>query len=198
MLFEQRFWSAIADGSVTVTFRRWKRPQVTAGRRYRTAAGIIEVTSFDEIDPSVIDDGDARRAGMDDAATVRAELRGAADLPTYRIEFHLVDEPDPRAVLAADDALVEGDVVEITRRLDRLDHSSRHGPWTRATLEVIRAHPGRRAADLAAELDREREPFKVDVRKLKELGLTESLEVGYRLSPRGTAYLATTSAATDS
>jgi hypothetical protein len=27
--------------------------------------------------------------------------------------------------------------------------------------------------------------FKTNVRKLKELGLTESLEVGYRLSPRG-------------
>jgi len=27
------------------------------------------------------------------------------------------------------------------------------------------------------------------VRKLKELGLTESLEVGYRLSPRGVAVL---------
>ena len=31
--------------------------------------------------------------------------------------------------------------------------------------------------------------YKTDVRKLKELGLTESLEVGYRLSPRGRAYL---------
>jgi hypothetical protein len=31
--------------------------------------------------------------------------------------------------------------------------------------------------------------FKRDVRKLKELGLTESLEVGYRLSPRGAALL---------
>jgi hypothetical protein len=29
----------------------------------------------------------------------------------------------------------------------------------------------------------------VDVRKLKNLGLTHSLEVGYRLSPRGIAYL---------
>ena len=32
--------------------------------------------------------------------------------------------------------------------------------------------------------------FKRDVRRLKELGLTESLEVGYRLSPRGRALLA--------
>jgi hypothetical protein len=35
----------------------------------------------------------------------------------------------------------------------------------------------------------DRPAFKLDVRKLKRLGLTESLEVGYRLSPRGRAYL---------
>ena len=46
-----------------------------------------------------------------------------------------------------------------------------------------------RAGDLAASAGRERHPFKTDVRKLKELGLTESLEVGYRLSPRGRALL---------
>ena len=32
--------------------------------------------------------------------------------------------------------------------------------------------------------------FKANVRKLKGLGLTESLAVGYRLSPRGVAVLA--------
>jgi hypothetical protein len=46
-----------------------------------------------------------------------------------------------------------------------------------------------RAPDLAASLGRETLPFERDVRKLKELGLTESLEVRYRLSPRGRAYL---------
>jgi ribosomal protein S19E (S16A) len=42
---------------------------------------------------------------------------------------------------------------------------------------------------VAPDPGRERHPFKTDVRKLKELGLTESLEVGYRLSPRGQALL---------
>ena len=46
-----------------------------------------------------------------------------------------------------------------------------------------------RAGDLAEALGRDRASFKLDVRKLKELGLTESLEVGYRLSPRGRAVL---------
>ena len=46
-----------------------------------------------------------------------------------------------------------------------------------------------RAGDLADALGRERLPFKADVRKLKALGLTESLPIGYRLSPRGEAFL---------
>jgi hypothetical protein len=44
-----------------------------------------------------------------------------------------------------------------------------------------------RAPELAAELGRDTPSFKRDVRKLKELGLTESLDIGYRLSPRGVA-----------
>jgi hypothetical protein len=32
-------------------------------------------------------------------------------------------------------------------------------------------------------------PFKLNVRKLKALGLTESLEIGYRLSPRGLVFM---------
>jgi hypothetical protein len=96
VLFTKRFWEPIASGVVTVTYRRWKRPQAVPGRRYRTAAGILEVTAVDEVLPS----------------------------------------------------------------------------------------------DLAASLGRERAPFKLDVRMLKALGLTLSLEVGYRISPRGKAYLA--------
>ncbi len=58
------------------------------------------------------------------------------------------------------------------------------------TLRLIAERPAVRAADLAAAVGREKAPFKLDVRKLKNLGLTLSLDVGYRLSPRGEAYLA--------
>ena len=59
----------------------------------------------------------------------------------------------------------------------------------RVALRLIEAHPTRRAGDLADMVGRERQPFKADVRKLKNLGLTQSLEIGYRLSPRGEASL---------
>jgi len=120
----------------------------------------------------------------------RPPVRAGATL--YRIEFHRAPGGDPRAELAADAELDQADVVAISTRLDRLDRASRHGPWTRTTLELIRDRPATRAADLAASVDREMQPFKIDVRKLKNLGLTESLDIGYRLSPRGGAYLAST------
>ena len=194
MLFQARFWPLIADGSVTVTFRRWKRRQVIAGHRYRTGHRIvgrmmIEVDDVQEVDPAAITDADAVRAGFPDAAALVDQLRGEPDLTVYRIEFHMIDEPDPRSVLAAAAKLTMADRDEIDRRLARLDRASPHGPWTRAVLDVIKAQPETRAADLAAEFGMETQPFKNDVRKLKNLGLTESLEVGYRLSPRGRAYL---------
>jgi hypothetical protein len=194
VLFQARFWPLIADGSVTMTFRRWKRRQVIAGHRYRTGHRIvgrvmIEVDDVQEVDPVRITDTDARRAGFEDAETLVGQLRGDPELPVYRIAFHVVDEPDPRSVLAATSELTAADREEIARRLDRLDRASKIGPWTRAVLEVVAAQPATRAADLAAGFGRETQPFKNDVRKLKNLGLTESLEVGYRLSPRGRAFL---------
>ena len=190
MRFTKPFWDGIANGSITVAFRRWSRPTVVVGRPYRTGGGRVEVTSVEVVDPGSITDADALRAGHTDAATVRSELRGDADHDVYRVEFHLLDEPDPREVLANDDQLDAEAVAEIERRLDRLDRASSHGPWTRATLHVIAASPEVRAPDLAASLGRETQPFKLDVRKLKKLGLTLSHETGYSLSPRGAALLA--------
>ena len=191
MLFEQRFWEPIARGEVTVTFRRWKRRQALAGRRYRTGGGIIEVDAIEIVDESDITDRDARAGLYPSAAALVADLRGTPDLDLYRIRFHIVDEPDPRSLLAEAGELSDADVAELDRRLRRLDGASRHGAWTEQTLELIARRPGVRAGDLADELGRERLPFKADVRKLKNLGLTISLDVGYRLSPRGEAYLTT-------
>jgi hypothetical protein len=187
--FEKRFWDAIADGSITVAFRRWKQARVLAGRPYRTACQILDVTSVTEVNADEISDDDAIAAGYPTAVELRADLWGDAERPLYRIEFRRSSRPDPRAELAANGNLATEDVAEIDRRLDRLDKASRHGTWTRATLRLIAERPATRAVELAESFGRERDPFKIDVRKLKNLGLTESLEVGYRLSPRGRAYL---------
>ena len=189
MRFPKPYWSGIADGSITVAFRRWRRPTVVAGRPYRTGGGRIEVLSVDEVDPQRIDRDDVARTGHESADDIRAQLRGEDDWPVFRIEFRILEEPDPREMLAANDQLSAEDVEEIDRRLARLDRASRHGPWTRQTLLLIRDHPHVRAPDLAAIVGRDTEPFKLDVRKLKNLGLTLSFSPGYSLSPRGVAYL---------
>ncbi|GAB3449833.1 hypothetical protein [Actinophytocola sediminis] len=190
MLIEKRLHEGIQNGSITVMFRRWRRRQVTAGNVYRTTAGRVVVDSVEVVPPSRIRKKDAVAAGYASVAAVVADLRGSAGDPVYLLRLHHTDEPDPRALLAADAALSTADVEEISRRLARLDAASTHGPWTESTLDIIRRRPAVRAGDLAEEFGREMLPFKVDVRKLKNLGLTLSLEVGYRLSPRGEAYLA--------
>src|SRR3990170_5723101 len=97
MLFEQRFWEPIVTGEVTVTFRRWKRRQVVAGHRYRTPRGMIEVTEVDVVSEEEIRSRDAKAGGYPSVAALVADLRGTPDLPLYRIRFHAVDGPDPRA-----------------------------------------------------------------------------------------------------
>lgn len=187
-----RLREPIERGEVDLLFRRWKRLQAVVGNTYRTAAGRLTVTAVDVVDPADLTDDDARRAGEADAAALRARLRGDAALPTYRIAVVAATGPDPRSLLADDDGLTDEDVAELDRRLDRLDRASSWGPWTMATLRLIEAQPATVSTVLAEAAGRERQPFKLDVRKLKGLGLTESLEVGYRLSPRGRAYLART------
>jgi hypothetical protein len=189
VLIEKRLHAGIRDGSITVMFRRWRRRQVSAGNVYRTPAGRILVEAVEAVPVSRIRRADAVAAGYRTVAEAVADLRGDPGDPVYLLRLRPVDEPDPRDVLAHDTELSTSDVEEIARRLARYDAASARGPWTAETLDIIRRRPAVRAGDLAAELGREMLPFKVDVRKLKNLGLTISLEVGYRLSPRGEAYL---------
>jgi hypothetical protein len=188
MLFEQRLWAGLADGSVTVTFRRWRRPRARAGARHRTPAGVLAVDAVTEVDPAGITEDDARAAGFASLAELLDRLERHGDGPVYRVDFHHTGA-DPREALRRRRRLAAEDLAGLLARLDRLDKAGRDGPWTAATLRLIGDRPGVRAADLAAAAGRERHPFKTDVRKLKELGLTESLEIGYRLSPQGRALL---------
>lgn len=181
----------VADGSVTLAFRRWKRQDVTPGTTFRTVAGVVRVDAVEVVDPATITDEDAVLAGHPDADRLRSRLAKDETLATYRVVLSWVGE-EPRIALREDDRLTDEDVAAIDARLERLDRASSHGPWTMTTLALVGRRPHVRAPDLAAEVGRERDPFKIDVRKLKNLGLTQSFDVGYALSARGTAYLART------
>ena len=186
MLLSADVRERIAAGEVSLAFRRWRRPTVKAGGTLRTPVGVLAIDTVESIEPEAITEADAVRAGHESREALLAALRAEGAL--YRIAFRLAG-PDPRAVLRERADLSQAEREELARRLARLDAASRHGPWTRAVLDLIAQRPATLAADLADELDREKPAFKRDVRKLKELGLTESLERGYRLSPRGRAFL---------
>lgn len=178
----------VARGDVTLAFRRWATSRVSAGRTFLSVAGVIVIDAVERIDPATITTEDAHAAGARHVEDVLATLRGAAGDPVFRITLSY-GGPDPRHATAADTALTADDVAAIRAALDRLDARSGRGPWTRETLRLIEAGPGTRAVDLATSLGVEKDTLKRDIRKLKALGLTLSLDTGYTLSPRGAAWL---------
>jgi len=188
MLFRQRFLDGIRDGTITLAFRRWRRPSVRSGGTLLTAAGQLSITSVDEVAMTRISNGDARRAGYTSREELLTELQNRNEGKVYRIELGAL-RVDPRVALRQSASLSERESDEIARRLRRLDERAAQGPWTRQTLDLIRSRPAVRAGDLCRLVGMELQPFKLNVRKLKTLGLTESLEVGYRLSVRGAAFL---------
>jgi hypothetical protein len=188
VLFRRRSLEGLRAGEITLAFRRWDRPRARAGGRQRTAVGELAIDSVEPVDRGAITAEDAARAGHASLDELFAELDARGHAQIWRIELHWAGE-DPRRGLREQADLDEAELAGLSSRLDRLDAASRHGQWTRATLELIAARPETRAEDLAASVGREKLPFKRDVRKLKELGLTESLLVGYRISPRGRALL---------
>ena len=185
MLLRKETLEGIARGEIDVAFRWWTKPTVKAGGTLQTSVGQLAIRSVERTTLAGVTAEDARRAGFASKAALLKAFPRKPGSRLYRVEFSLAG-PDPRIALRENDDLSVDEVAELDRRLARM------GPWALQTLELIRDRPEVRAGDLAEQLGQERLPFKANVRKLKALGLTESLEIGYRLSPRGRAYLART------
>ena len=197
LLFKKAFHAGLTSGDVTLTFRRWQKPHVKPGGRYRChPIGVLQVDAFAIVPVAAITANDATRAGFatrDELVAYLAELGPLTPATeVYRVELHHGGDGD-RVEIALADQLSAADVDAIRAKLARMDQD---GKWTAKTLAIIGAHPRMAASQLAKKLKRETLPFKVDVRKLKKLGLTQSFEVGYEVSPRGKAYLAATSSKT--
>ena len=187
MLIRFQTLQGIREGTIDLAFRRQKRPTVKTGGRLRTRIGELSIDSVEPVTMKSITAADARRAGYPRREDLLAELR-ARPGSVYRIELHLAG-PDARVALRERTDVSAEEAREIAARLARMDARSATGPWTADALAMICRHPARRASDVAAELGVERRLFKNRVRRLKELGLTRSLAVGYELSPRGQAFV---------
>ncbi|MBL8960381.1 MAG: ASCH domain-containing protein [Gemmatimonadetes bacterium] len=188
MLIRRQQLDAIREGRVTLQFRRWKRPTVKAGGTLTTAVGVLSIHTVDVVALETITRQDAKAAGYDSLDELRAHLTAKDEGLVYRVSLAFAGA-DPRIALRAKTALATDERDALEAKLARLDANSRQGPWVRQTLALIRANPGMYSGDLADQLGFERLWLKAQIRKLKALGLTESLEVGYRLSPRGEALL---------
>jgi hypothetical protein len=188
MLFTAATLRGLADGRVNCTYRRWEVVRPKIGSRFTTAAGVVEVTSITPAQEEQLTEQDAADAGFDSVAALIkwTSAKGRGEL--YRIGIVLAG-PDPRIELRRSDHLTSADVSALRAKLERMDRASPQ-PWTHSTLRQIQRLPGVVSTELAADAGQDRPTYKLRVRRLKALGLTESLERGYRLSPRGQAYLA--------
>jgi len=177
VLFKKRFWAGLQDGSITLAFRRWKKAAVRTGGQLRFAGVVLAFDEVAVVSEQHITPEDALRAGYASRQQLLEELGQGAEGELYRIVLRR-QGADPRLALREQAELDEVERQKLVRRVEQLE--------ALPLLQAIADQPGRRAADLGKETL----PFKLQVRKLKELGLTESLQVGYRLSPRGQALLA--------
>jgi len=188
MLIKQGVLEQIRAGAVTLAFRRWSRPTVKAGGRLRTSVGILAIDGVDEIARTDITAQDAARAGASSLKALLADLDGRQEGTLYRIELRWLGA-DPREAVRHDDDLAGEALEKLRKQLSDLDRRSKSGPWARRTFELIGAKDGITAAEIADCQEMAKSALKIKVRKLKELGLTESLSSGYRLSPRGRALM---------
>ncbi len=187
MLFKTFTHEPIRRGKITQTIRRWRAPQAKVGGQYRLhTGGAVEVTSLEVIDDAALTEADALASGFK-SLKVLGQWLGTQDGDLYRVGLKYIGEiPDPRAELAESDELSPTDIADLRSRLDRMDGDH---PWTRDVLWLIEDSEGVRAGDLAPAVGMETQRFKTNVRRLKSLGLTQSLGTGYRVSPRGLAFL---------
>lgn len=179
MLFRHDILKGIAEGRVTLAFRRWRRAPPADGSSLRSPVGVLRLDRVTIVEDGDITPDDVRRTGMS-VEDLRASIAGEGTL--LRIELRVAGD-DPRIALR-ERLPQHAELDEVVVKLSRTDAAS-PAPWTRRYLELIAGQPGVVSRVLAREAGADVPTFKRRVRRLKELGLTESLEVGYRLSPRG-------------
>ena len=187
MLLRMAALERIVRGEVSLVFRRWRRPTVRTGGSLRTAVGVLRILEVAAVEEADVSNAEAVAAGYASRAALLEDL-GTREGGLYRVAVEYAGA-DPRIVLRERDELSDADLEDLVRRLGRLDAGSAEGPWTLRVLAAIEEQPGVVSRTLAERLGCERDWLKPQVRKLKNLGLTVSLRVGYELSPRGRVVL---------
>jgi hypothetical protein len=183
MLLKNKTIQSIQSGKVSLIFRRWKKAGVKKGGTQMTQLGVVGIDDVKIVTEDEITERDAKKAGFKSRDELIADLYDR-DEDIYKIKVHWAGE-DPRKALRTNNKLSKKEIGEIIGKLRKLDQNSQRRNWTQMYLQMIHDQPNIHAAILAEQIGLTIPTFKPWVRKLKALGLTESLRPGYKLSPRG-------------
>jgi len=157
---------------------------VKEGSIIKSLIGQLEIKDIVKVKLEDIPEGDALNAGYNGLSELKESLMARPYGNIYRIEV-LYHSPDPRIELRNQVNISEAEYQHVISKLARLDKYSSYGIWVQSVLIIIREHPRLRAIEVAEILGRPKDWLKINVRKLKNLGLTVSHDTGYELSPRG-------------
>ena len=150
MLFKTKFHVGIRDGSITLTFRAWKSARAKVGKQYRFGPrDAVEVEAVEEVEISAITDEDAHCSGFTSASELHTFLKKYSPeeftpkTTVFRVSFHYVK-------ISNEPIRVDLSLEEIAAKLAKMDRLSKHGSWTRQTLEIIAQNPRTAASQTGA------------------------------------------------
>lgn len=188
MLFKAIHLQGIQSGKITLAFRRWEKASVKSGSLLHTAVGLVEICKVKTVSENEITDKDALEAGFRDKQQLLESFTHNTTATIFKItvRYH---SADPRIKLRAQTELSAQHFADLKTKLARLDNHSRQGHWTRKILLAIKDNPNLHALGIAKLTGFEKEWLKLNIRKLKNLGLTISHRVGYELSPLGNSFV---------
>jgi hypothetical protein len=188
MLIKSVHLHGIKSGTVRLAFRRWDKPRVKEGTLLKTFIGLVKVVRITIVKEGQITKKDVRDAGFENLEQLLNSLQQRDSGNIYKIALRYHEE-DPRIKVREQSTLTESAYTELKNKLVRFDKNSRQGMWTKKVLLAIQHNPHLRAVEVATLTGFEKQWLKLNIRKLKNLGLTISHEVGYELSPLGKAFV---------
>lgn len=188
MLFKEVHLQGIKSGKITLAFRNWQKASVKTGSLLHTSIGLVKIHNIETVNENDITDEDALNAGFIDKKDLQKSFKNNSIgiLFKIKVSYH---STDPRIKLREQSELSEQQFTDLTKKLERMDQFSKHGSWTKSVLCTIKENPKLHAIGIANLTGFEKEWLKLNIRKLKNLGLTISHLVGYELSPLGNEYL---------
>ncbi|PWN70028.1 hypothetical protein C1631_008490 [Chryseobacterium phosphatilyticum] len=184
MLFKELHLQGIKSGNINLAFRRWKKASVKTGTLVKTSIGLVKIGDIEIVDENDISEEEATKAGFKNKQQLLQSFPSDPSASIFKISVCYHSE-DPRIELREQSDLSDEDYIKLKEKLQRLDQFSKRGDWTQAVLLTIQDHPQLHATGIAKITGFEKEWLKLNIRKLKNLGLTISHPVGYEISPRG-------------